>query len=182
MTMSESIVPIDPMADAMRREDIARRSYYGDEAVNMAAKANGYSGPIDPVARHLIHEEGFVEGAYSDDVGVKTMGVGQTGEWMGKNLFTEVIPHFENKSRKVVPGYDELPDNVRGAILSAVYRGDLAKDHKTAKLLRAGKGVEAAREYLNHKEYKKRLAHNPEDGVVKRMQRNARDFATIGQG
>ena len=179
--MSEAIVPTDPMADAMRREDIARRSYYGDEAVNMAAKANGYKGVIDPVARHLIHEEGFVEGAYADDVGVKTRGVGQTGEWMGKNLFTEVIPHFENKSRKVVPGYDELPDNVRGAILSAVYRGDLSKDHDTAKLLRAGKGAEAADEYLNHAEYKERLAKNPEDGVVKRMQRNAANFRTIGQ-
>ena len=177
--MTDRYPAADPMADAMRREDIARRTYYGDEAVVKAAEANGYKGPIDPVVRHLIHEEGFVDGAYADDVGVKTIGVGQTGEWMDKNLFTEVIPHFENKSREVVPGYDELPDNVRGAVLSAVYRGDLAENHTTAKLLRQGKGMEAAREYLNHAEYRQRLAKDPEDGVVKRMQRNAREFATL---
>jgi hypothetical protein len=40
------------------------------------------------------------------------------------------------------------------------------------KLLKKGKNMEAADEYLDHKEYKKRKKRG-RDGVVKRMDRNA---------
>jgi len=64
-----------------------------------------------------------------------------------------------------------MPQDLKNAVLSAVYRGDLGP--KTAKLLSKGQYAAAAEEYLNHAEYKKRKKKNPDDGVVKRMERNA---------
>lgn len=162
--------------DMMREAE--QRTFYGDEAVKMAAKHYNQK-IIDPVAAHLIREEGFVAGSYEDDVGVLTEGVGQTGENMGKNFFTEVLPKYENRARKAVKGYDNLPEQARAAVLSGVYRGDLGP--KTAKLLSAGKYKEAAKEYLNHKEYRERKKKNPEDGVVRRMERNAAMFKSLAE-
>jgi GH24 family phage-related lysozyme (muramidase) len=150
--------------------------YYGDEAVNAAAKYYNQK-IIDPAAAHLIREEGFVPGVYKDDKGIDTEGVGLTGEFIGKNFFTEVIPVFEDRARKKVKGYDTLPDEPKAAILSAVYRGDLGP--KTAALINEGKPEQAAKEYLNHKEYKTRKRKDPDDGVVRRMERNARAIAQI---
>ena len=150
--------------------------YYGDEAVNAAAKYYNQK-IIDPAAAHLIREEGFVPGVYKDDKGIDTEGVGLTGEFIGKNFFTEVIPVFEDRARKKVKGYDTLPDEPKAAILSAVYRGDLGP--KTAALINEGKPEQAAKEYLNHKEYKTRKRKDPDDGVVRRMERNAQAIAQI---
>ena len=155
--------------------------YYGDEAVEAAARAFGFKGPIDPVVRHLIHDEGFLPYDYEDDKGVKTYGVGQTGKYAKMDFFKEVVPVFENEARAIVPQYDRLSDEQRSAVLSAVYRGDLKRGHTTAKLLAEGKGEAAATEYLNHKDYKERKAQDPNDGVVARMNRNSKVFATIGQ-
>jgi len=153
--------------------------FYGDEAVEAAAKAFGFKGPVDPVVRHLIHDEGFLPYEYEDDKGVKTYGVGQTGKWRNMDFFKEVVPAFENEARAIVPQYDRLSDEQRSAILSAVYRGDLQRGHNTAKLLAEGKGAAASTEYLNHADYKKRKANDPRDGVVARMDRNSKVFATI---
>jgi GH24 family phage-related lysozyme (muramidase) len=152
------------------------KRYYGDDAVNAAAKYYGQK-IIDPAAAHLIREEGFVPGVYKDDKGIDTEGVGLTKEFIGKNFFTEVMPVFEARAREKVKGYDSLPDEPKAAILSAVYRGDLGP--KTAELLNAGKPQQAAKEYLNHKEYRMRKKKNPDDGVVKRMERNAEAIAQI---
>jgi hypothetical protein len=51
---------------------------------------------------------------------------------------------------------------------------------KAAKLIDEGKFKEAAKEYLNHKEYKERKKEDPEDGVVLRMERNAEAIRSAG--
>lgn len=155
-----------------------QKRFYGDDAVREAAKYYGHSGIIDPTAYHLIREEGFVPTIYEDDKGIPTEGVGLTGEFIGKNFFSEVMPEFENRARRRVEGYDMLPDEVRSAVLSGVYRGDLGP--KTAELMSEGKWEAAAKEYLNHKGYKDRKSKDKDDGVVQRMDRNAavfREFA-----
>ena len=139
--------------------------------INEAAKYYNYKGPLEPGMIHLIEEEGFVPEVYEDDVGVKTEGVGATAENKGKNFFTEVYPKYEERAARKVKGYTTMPQDLKNAILSAVYRGDLGP--KTAKLLSKGQYAAAAEEYLDHKEYKERKAENPDDGVVKRMERNA---------
>ena len=135
--------------------------YYGQDAVKAAARHFGFSGPIDPVAQLVIEEEGFVPEIYEDDIGMKTFGVGQTGDYMSKNFFTEVFPAKERELKKRLTNYDSLPDDVRAAAMSAHYRGDLGP--KTVKLLKAGKFKEAAREYLDHEEYRRRKAENEGD-------------------
>lgn len=148
--------------------------YHGDAAVKEAMKYYGQKGAVDPMAEHIIREEGFVPGIYKDDVGVDTEGIGLTGQFVGKNFFTEVLPVFEQRSRKAVSSYNKQPFEVQKAIMSAVYRGDMGP--ATAKLLDAGEYKKAATEYLNHAEYRKRKRKNPDDGVVKRMERNAKAF------
>jgi GH24 family phage-related lysozyme (muramidase) len=139
--------------------------------INEAAQHYGYKGPLDPGMVHLIEEEGFVPTEYEDDVGVSTEGVGATAENKGKNFFTEIFPKYEERAARKVKGYTTMPQDLKNAVLSAVYRGDLGP--KTAKLLSKGQYAAAAEEYLDHAEYKKRKAKNPDDGVVKRMERNA---------
>lgn len=139
--------------------------------VKQAAQHYNYSGPLEPGMVHLLEEEGFVGGTYDDDVGIETQGVGQTSENMGKNFFTETYPKYVARAQKKVKGYESLSPELQNAVLSGVYRGDLGA--KTAKLLSEGKFGAAAKEYLNHKEYKERKKKDPEDGVVLRMERNA---------
>jgi len=146
--------------------------------VNEAAQFYGYKGPLDPGMIHLIAEEGFEPEEYKDDaekgiagVSVSTQGVGATGENKGKNFFTEIFPKYEALAARRVKGYTNMPQDLKNAVLSAVYRGDLGPE--TAKLLSKGEYAAAAKEYLNHKEYEKRKKKNPNDGVVQRMERNA---------
>lgn len=138
--------------------------------VQQAAAHYGYKGPLEPGMVHLIAEEGFSVGNYDDDVGINTQGVGQTAENIGENFFTETYPKYVARAAKKVKGFSNMPEDLQNAVLSAVYRGDLGP--KTAKLLEKGEFKAAAKEYLNHKEYKERKKKDPNDGVVKRMERN----------
>jgi GH24 family phage-related lysozyme (muramidase) len=154
--------------------------YYGQDAVKAAAQYYGFKGPIDPVAAHVIEEEGFVPGTYKDDVGIDTVGVGQTGEYKDKDFFTEVFPEKERELKAKLKNYDDLPFDVRRAAMSAHYRGDLGP--KTVRLLNKGDFEAASKEYLDHKEYRQRKAKDKNDGVVARMERNARDFLKAARG
>lgn len=140
------------------------------EAVKGALEHYGYDGPLESGMVHLINEEGFVPGQYADDTGVITEGVGATAENIGKNFFTEIYPKFVQKATAKVEGFRDMPEELQNAILSAVYRGDLGD--KTAELLSNGDYAGAAVEYLDHQEYRQRKAADPNDGVVKRMERN----------
>lgn len=146
--------------------------------IKAAADYYEYSGPLEPGMIHLIEEEGFVAGEYKDDVGVSTEGVGATAENKGQNFFTETYPKYMARAAKKVKGFTEMPEDLQNAVLSAVYRGDLGP--KTAKLLSEGDYAAAADEYLDHAEYKKRKKKDPDDGVVKRMERNAAVFKNYG--
>lgn len=156
--------------------------YAGKLAAKMAADHYGMNlEDIDPRALHLIAEEGFSVGNYQDTKEVETQGVGQTREYKGKNFFTEVFPVFLNEAKAISPTYDSLPLPVQNAILSAVYRGDLQRTHKTAKYIRNGEWDKAAKEYLNHKDYRESKKKNQEagklvHGVQTRMERNAAAF------
>lgn len=152
------------------------KQFYGDDAVNAAAKFYGYQGIISPIARHVIHEEGFVADQYDDHKGIPTFGVGVAREdLMGKNFFTEILPEYEEKARKATKGYAALPEETQSAIVSMAYRGDWGK--KTRSLLNKGDFKGAAKEYLNHAEYRKGKSKNAteaEQAVSARMERNAR--------
>lgn len=78
----------------------------------------------------------------------------------------------KQKAMALIPSYASLPINTRQALINACYRGELSKSKtpNTLKLMRAGKWQAAAKEYLNHAEYRKG------GGVKARMDWNAAQF------
>jgi hypothetical protein len=70
-------------------------------------------------------------------------------------------------AKRSIKNFDSLPLTVRIAIVNALYRGDMGP--KTMALLAAHRFDDAAKEYLNHREYKT----TSNRGVKKRMEWNA---------
>ena len=87
-----------------------------------------------------------------------------------KELLKKDIRLKMNDARRLIKGFDNLPIQVRIAALNALYRGDLGP--KTIQFLGIRDFKQAAKEYLNHKEY--RTTTNK--GVKKRMNWNAAVF------
>jgi hypothetical protein len=75
-----------------------------------------------------------------------------------------------NVAKSHIKNFDTLPLTVRIAVLNALYRGDMGP--KTMKLLNQNKFADAAKEYLNHREYRS----TSNRGVKKRMEWNAAVF------
>lgn len=74
-------------------------------------------------------------------------------------------------AKQHIKNFDSLPLTVRIAVVNALYRGDLGP--KTMTLLASNQFGQAAKEYLNHREY--RTTSNR--GVKKRMEWNAKVIA-----
>ena len=151
--------------------------------IDAAVAYYGYTGYLEPGMVHLIAIEGFRSRPYTDDTGVVTFGVGQTGLTINQNFFTEVYPAYVARAERRVGAerYQNMPVLMQNAVLGAVYRGALGANSRTARLLRAGYYVAASHEYLNHAEYRRRKAVNPNDGVVKRMESEAAVFFYYGK-
>jgi hypothetical protein len=73
-------------------------------------------------------------------------------------------------ARRLIKDFDKLSDQVKIAALNGLYRGDLGP--RTIEFLSARNFKQAAREYLNHREYKT----TDKAGVKKRMEWNAAIF------
>jgi GH24 family phage-related lysozyme (muramidase) len=135
---------------------------------------------------------------YADDVGMYTIGIGhkigdgsQTAknEWVKKhghsitpqfaeNLFDKQLDYHLNRVKEIFgAAFNDLSDNQAAVVVDISYRGDLLPEMDWVDLLQQGKNIEAANEYLDHKEYKKRKKGGS-DGVVKRMERNANILAS----
>lgn len=130
---------------------------------------------------------------YKDDVGVYTIGIGHKigdgskaarNKWVKKHGHS-ISPKFAEKlfdnqldlhldRVKGIFGltFNDFTDSQSAVLIDISYRGDLLPDMEWVNLLKRGKNIEAANEYLDHQEYKKRKKRG-RDGVVKRMERNA---------
>ena len=130
---------------------------------------------------------------YKDDTGIYTIGIGHKigdgskaakNKWVKKyghsispkfaeKLFDKQLDYHLNRVKEVFGGTFNYFTYGQAAVLVDIsYRGDLLPDMDWVKLLQKGKNIEAANEYLDHEEYKKRKKRG-RDGVVKRMERNA---------
>ncbi len=69
-------------------------------------------------------------------------------------------------ARSKMPNFDGMPLTIKLAIINALFRGDMGP--KTMRLLSQNKFADAAKEYLNHAEYRS----TKNIGVKKRMQWN----------
>ena len=78
---------------------------------------------------------------------------------------------------KFAEQWDLMSLDLKAALVDIEFRGDLEKkgpgDFKWVEAIKKGEFKQAADMYLDHKEYKKRKAKGANDGVVKRMNRNA---------
>lgn len=161
----------EAMSPAISNKEVFRSKNYfpGDNAVAEVERRIGKE--LDPRFKHLVKEEGFFAGKYYDDRDkdpVETGGVGQTGKYLNMPL-QEVFKEQEADLVKIIPAYNVLDENIKAALLSAKYRGDMKPSHKWVKYFNKGQYGKAADEFLDHREYKNRSKKDKNDGVVKRM-------------
>lgn len=128
-----------------------KKVLYGNDAINAVEKLEGRK--LSPIEKRVVVLEGFVPDVYLDTKGIPTFGVGQTGEWVDKS-FGESFDYHEDLTRKLIKGYDELPEELKAELVQATYRGDLGGSPNTRLLFNEGKYKEAAEEFLNNNEYK----------------------------
>lgn len=90
-----------------------------------------------------------------------------------KELLKSDISKKLKDARRLIKDFDSLPAQVKIASLNGLFRGDLGP--KTIEWLNKRNFKQAAKEYLNHKEYKT----TSNQGVVKRMDWNASIFRNV---
>ena len=144
---------------------------------------------IHKAAEYIKTNEGVKSKLYKDSKGKWTIGIGhlvtsdELENYKGRALDDKEIESLFAKDMSLKIGhikqyfgsvYDSFPDNVKIAIIDGYFRGDLSGSPETKKLLKAGLFKQAAREYLNNKEYRAAVASG--SGVALRMQRNAAAF------
>lgn len=92
-------------------------------------------------------------------------------------LFQRDVQTKIDKARDLITDFDTFPQYVKNAIVDGLYRGDLGP--KTRGFINAGNFAAAAKEYLNHNDYRKSVAKNKAGephGVKGRMERNRDAF------
>jgi GH24 family phage-related lysozyme (muramidase) len=141
-------------------------------------------------ARYVIQQnEGVRYEPYKCSNGHLTIGIGHkivAGESFGRiddkkvqELFANDIQHHIKRCRRFLPSFNSYPVCVQVAILDGFFRGDLSGSPKTLKLMRQGKFLEASKEYLDNREYRRSKRQNT--GVYKRMDKNAQKFKAYGE-
>lgn len=87
-----------------------------------------------------------------------------------EDLLFKDVKEKVNFLKSKIKSFDGLPSTIKIAAINALFRGDLGP--KTMEMLAKNQFASAAKEYLNHREY--RTTKNP--GVKKRMEWNAKVF------
>jgi GH24 family phage-related lysozyme (muramidase) len=140
---------------------------------------------------------------YPDDVGLWTIGIGHligNGSYSDMQKFVakngssisieqllkmfdvDVQKHVNIAKNKFKDQWDEFSPELKMALVDISFRGDLLKpkskdDFNFVKQIKNRKFKDAAASYLDHTEYKARMAEGGKDGVVTRMNRNAKYIA-----
>lgn len=135
---------------------------------------------------YIKKHEGVFNTMYRDIYGHWTIGIGhliKPGEFkkfQGKTLSdAEVEQIFKSDIRGKLSliqkhfgkKFDTFPNKLKIAILDGYFRGDLSGSPETRALIMQNRFPEAAKAYLNNKEYNK--AKKTRSGVASRMEKNA---------
>lgn len=81
-------------------------------------------------------------------------------------LLRRDIAAKESKIKEFIPDYDTFSKELKNALILAVYRGDIKREHRTVKLINEHRFADAAIEFLNNQDFRK---SGPQGGVGKRM-------------
>lgn len=150
------------------------------------------SDAFDVIRKH----EGFKPEPYQDTGKKWTIGIG-TLIGKGTDADLKASPYYkkkidENTAKNIALGdinkkidltkrllgpevFDSFSPNLQAQIISGAYRGDITGSPKALGFLKEGKFQEAAKEYLDNKEYK--MAKASGSGVAKRMEEVAATIA-----
>lgn len=126
-----------------------------------------------------------------DDAGIPTIGIGHKmmpGDPKVLNhaqveaLFKkDLAKHFNIVKKMFNKQWNKLPADIKIALIDISYRGDLVPpeggEFNFVKLIKQGKYAAAAKQYLDHTEYRERKQVSKSNGVVKRMNKNAKIIA-----
>lgn len=80
------------------------------------------------------------------------------------------------QAKASIPDLDSMGASEQAAAVSGFFRGDLSGSPKTLRLINQGKFEEAAKEFLDHKEYKT----TDDQGIKSRMEGIASNIRTMG--
>ena len=111
---------------------------------------------------------------FGDDFDYDAMYSGRTpmtDEQVNTLYNSDLDKHWERVLR-AAPGAAKLPDEAKAALLNMEYRTDWGPD--TKKFVNAEQWEEASNEYLDHDGYRKFKLKDPNHGVVRRMDHNAK--------
>lgn len=145
---------------------------------------------ISKAYQYIKAHEGVRNEMYKDIYGNWTIGIGHLVKpeemklYSGRKLSDKEVEDLFVKdiTNKVAlirkhfgKDFEKYSDGMKVAILDGYFRGDLSGSPKTRMLLKSRRFPEAAKEYLNNKEYE--AAKKSGSGVAKRMKHNAQTIA-----
>ena len=132
----------------------------------------------DDYTDFIKEKEGLGLTAYPDADGF-SIGYGRFGANEGDTITQEQADNNLEEDintrldaiNKNIPGFDDMPLEVRKNMLGSWYRGSLSGSPKTIRLINEGNYEKASKEFLNNDEYK-----NPKTapGIKKRMEATAK--------
>jgi len=145
------------------------------QALLLAEQSKGST--LTPIEAEVVREEGFSSGWYPDSTGVPTTGIGQTGKWA--NLpFSATVTEHENRVKRLVPGYESLPEYLRADLTDSAFRGGITGSPTAVKHINAGDWDKAAVEFIDHDNYRTSMAGN--GAIAARMDRTAASMVKYG--
>lgn len=165
-------------------KDGSFKNFYHSSVKSFAAPQAGDF--LKRAAEYIKRNEGVRNKLYKDSKGYWTIGIGHLvtpqeyelykGKVLTEREILELFQKDMNKKLQLVKSYfgkafDSYSEQLRIAILDGYFRGDLPGSPEARRLLKDGKFKQAAREYLNNKEYKAAVASG--SGVASRMSKNA---------
>jgi|TARA_R110000744_G_scaffold44007_1_gene98310 LysM repeat protein len=155
------------------KEKKMSKTLYGKDAIKAVEKLENRK--LSYAEKRVVVEEGFSPVAYLDTKGIKTFGVGQTGEWIDKG-FKASFEHHVKRATKKVPKLKQLPVELQAELIQAEYRGDLGESKDAVALINEGKFKEASKEFLDNDDYRTSVSlrgTERQTGIAGRMEKVA---------
>lgn len=167
--------PMKPYMDVLRAEEGFKTKAYKD---TKGIQTIGVGFNLTRPDTQKVFQQCFGDQCGDVLTRAKNPKVGMTYAEVEKLTRHDLQTTFLPRVQKLVPDFEKMPETTKTALLSSTWRGSLAGSPKTLGLIKAGKGSEAAAEYLRNKEYEE--AKRTGSGVAKRMEREAEGIRMIG--